>query len=43
MELKPSDSICTELRDHVLDLYQRVISGLIKSVIKTEDAAKKSE
>lgn len=27
MELKPPDAVTIELRDHVLDLFQRVVFG----------------
>ena len=27
MELKPQDSVCAELRDHILDFYQRITIG----------------
>lgn len=43
MELKPPDSLSTELRDHVLDLYQRVVISQLKQLIKTDDQLKKSE
>jgi len=38
MELKPADTLSTELRDHVLDLYQRVVITQLKKLIKTEDS-----
>ncbi len=43
MELKPPDAISTELRDHVLDLYQRCVLGLIKDLLKNEEAHKKDK
>jgi len=27
MELKPADAVCSELRDHILDFYQRITIG----------------
>ena len=43
MELKPADSACAELRDHVLDFYQRITIGQLRQVIKGEEQIKKLE
>lgn len=43
MELKPPDAVSIELRDHVLDLYQRGVLGLIKDQLKVEDGYKKDK
>lgn len=43
MELKPPDSICTELRDHILDFYQRVILSQLKTMIKADDNLQSSK
>lgn len=43
MELKPPDTVCTELRDHVLDLYQRGVLGIIKEKLKNEDQARREK
>lgn len=43
MELKPTDAVSIELRDHVLDLYQRGVLGLIKDQLKVEDGFKKDK
>ena len=41
MELAPPDAVSTELRDHCLDLYQRVVISHLKASIKAEDLSKK--
>jgi|LakMenEpi03Aug12_release.lakeMendotaPanAssembly.Ray.scaffolds.fasta_scaffold5471086_1 hypothetical protein len=43
MEIRPADAISVELRDHILDTYQRVISNLLKSQLKIEDKAIKAD
>lgn len=43
MELKPPDAVSTQLRDHVLDLYQRGIVGLIKGQLKVEETLRKEK
>jgi hypothetical protein len=30
IELKTNDQVCGELKDHVIDLYSRVIAGILK-------------
>jgi hypothetical protein len=43
IEIRPADAISVELRDHILDTYQRVISNLLKSQLKIEDKAIKAD
>ncbi len=43
MELKPLDTTSAELRDHVLDFYQRIAIGQLKQLIKAEENSKKLE
>ena len=43
MEIRPVDAISVELRDHIFDTYQRVISNLLKSQLKIEDKALKAD
>jgi len=42
MELKSQDKVLIELRDHLLDLYQRVISSYLKTQVKAEAANAKT-
>jgi len=43
MELKPLDAACAELRDHILDFYQRIVIGQLKQLIRADDQSKKLE
>ena len=37
IELKINDQVCGELKDHIIDLYTRIIAGILKREIKNED------
>lgn len=43
MELKPADSVSAELRDHLMDLYQRVLAHVLKVQLKTEQKGQKAD